>query len=90
MSVLSNVNNNDGIIAPMGVDELIQKLSRLNKNSTKSDLEAIFGKSPYDMAEANSYIYTYYSGDIIIRLWGDPLFQVIVTYKESNIAINLN
>lgn len=84
-----NKNYSDGVIAPMSAEELIQKLSLLNEKTKKTDLVNIFGKEPYIPIELNSVVYDYFSGDINIRLWGEPLFQAVVNYGESSFSIRL-
>lgn len=90
-TVLNSINDklSDGIIEKMNTKELITKLSKLNNSMTKADIVSIFGKEPYIPIELNSNIYDYFSGEIHIRLWGDPIYQVIVEYGESSITIDL-
>ena len=49
----------------------------------------IFDKELFIPLELNSNVYDYFIGNIKIRLWKDPLYQVIVTYGEYSIKIEL-
>lgn len=79
----------DGILEPMDVGELIEKLSRLKEGMPIEDVIGVFGKEPFTVIESNSDIYEYYSGDITIRLWGKELYIVEVEYGESWIRLEL-
>ncbi len=83
-----------GFLAPMSAEELIQKLSKLDENSTMSDVVNVFGKEPHMIVEANSDLWEYFSGDIRIGLSGiNPLDGLLsratVSHGDSFIAIDL-
>lgn len=80
----------DGILEPMDVGELIEKLSRLEGGMAIEDVADVFGKEPFTVIESNSDIYEYCSGDITIRLWGKELYIVEVEYDESRIRLELH
>ena len=87
----------DGVIAPMSAKELVEKLSKLNENTTMSDMINIFGTSPYMVVAANSNTFEYFSGDIkigfaIAGLFDERLYHVVVscgdyTYFELDLEI---
>jgi len=94
MTNTDDISYSDGIIAPMSAEELIQKLSKLNKNTTMADAIKIFGKEPRMVIEADSDIWEYFSGDITISLSGinsfdGILYQAILSYGDSGITIDL-
>lgn len=89
ISTSDTINQSDGIIEEMNSKEFIKTLSKLNEHTTLEDLVGIFGKEPYIPIEMNSDIYDYFSGDIHIRLWGNPLYQATVTYDEEILVIDL-
>ena len=81
----------DGILGPMDVGELIEKLSRLKEGMPIEDVIGVFGKEPFTVIETGEDVYQYYSGDITITLWGKELFQVkvMVDHGESCIWLSL-
>lgn len=92
--ISDNIQNGEGVIAPMSAEELIQKLSKLNENMKMSDVINVFGKEPRMVIETNSNIWEYFSGDITISLVGigvtdTPLYQVLLSHGDSNIEIKL-
>lgn len=89
ISTSDTINQRDGVIEEMSAKELVKTLSKLNEHTTREDLVKIFGKEPYMPIEMNSDIYDYFSGDIHIRLCGNPLYQATVTYDEEILVIDL-
>ncbi len=83
----------DGIIASMSAEELIQKLSMLNENTTMSDVVDIFGQAPYLPMSVSADVYYYYSGDIQINIWGStdgaPIYRVEVIYDGAMFVVEL-
>lgn len=88
--VENKILESDGVIAPMDSNELISKLSQLYYGINIYDVIEIFGKEPFMVKEANSNIFKYYSGDIVIILWGTELYQAILEYDNSYVAISLS
>ena len=94
MSRAGKTGYSDGVITPMNAEDLIQKLSRLNTETTMTDVANIFGKEPHMIIEANSDIWEYFIGDIGIglsgiNLFGGVLYQAIVAYDDASIEIHL-
>jgi len=84
--------DSDGVIPPMSAEELIEKLSMLNENTTMDDVVEIFGKEPYMLADLNSNAWNYFSGDVVISLsgislHGGSLYRAVVAYGDSIICI---
>ena len=88
--IAEKVTKSDGVLAEMSIGELTEKLSKLNKKTTMTDLIDIFGKEPHMVIEADSNLYNYFCGDVQICLWGvdlyggGSLFQVIVDNNDSS------
>ena len=88
--IAKKVMKSDGVLAEMSIGELTEKLSKLNKKTTMTDLIDIFGKEPHMVIEADSNLYNYFCGDVQICLWGvdlyggGSLFQVIVDNNDSS------
>lgn len=88
--IAEKVTKSDGVLEKMRIGELTEKLSKLNKKTTMTDLIDIFGKAPHMVIEADSNLYNYFCGDVQICLWGvdlyggGTLFQVIVDNNDSS------
>ena len=83
----------DGIIEPMSIEELIEKLSMLNEKTTMVDVVEIFGKTPCLPMMVSVDVFYYYCGDIQINIWGgnygETIYRVEVIYNESMFTVNL-
>ena len=89
--IAEKVTKSDGVLEKMSIGELTKKLSKLNKQTTMTDLIDIFGKAPHMVIEADSNLYNYFCGDVKISLWGadlngGTLFQVIVDNNDSSFS----
>lgn len=84
----------DGKIKAMNISELIVKLSKLNRRSMMKDVVNVFGKYPKIDIQTDNCRWFYYSGDIIISIYGvnltnGHLYSVCLSSNSEYISIDL-
>jgi len=84
----------DGVLAPMTAEALTSKLARLDLTTTMEDAITIFGGRPSMVVEADSDLWEYVSGNVVIRLWGindtgGCLFHAVVATGGSEFSVSL-
>lgn len=87
-AIPADVAESDGIIEPLDANELITKLSFLHYDMTLDEITDVFGKEP-QLGGSGVPIFTYYSGDIAIKLWGPTLWQAAVVFRDQFLALDI-